>query len=191
MILITTPRLIIRTFKHKDAPALYDYLSSPRTPCFHDEKLNSLEDAIEEIDRRSRDTTQLAVCLKESDELIGHLFADNREEPDTNTWSVGWHFNQRYEGQGYATESVTALFRFLFTQKDARRLYAYVEDYNLASQKLCARLHMRQEGCFKEFVTFTQDGGERRYDDTFIYAILKKEWKNVMESSSYTSEFLK
>jgi len=44
MILTTTPRLIIRAFKHKDASALFDYLSSPRTPCFQDEKLNSLED---------------------------------------------------------------------------------------------------------------------------------------------------
>ena len=177
MIVATTPRLIIRTFKRKDASALFDYLSSPRTPCFQDEKLASLEDARKEVDRRSRDTSQLAVCLKETDELIGHLFADNREEPDVNTWSVGWHFNQRYEGQGYATESVTALFEYLFFQKEARRLYAYVEDYNIASQKLCARLHMRMEGCFKEFVTFIQDDGEERYDDTFIYALLKKEWK--------------
>ncbi|MGC6386048.1 GNAT family N-acetyltransferase [Ewingella sp. S1.OA.A_B6] len=177
MILTTTPRLIIRAFKQKDASALFDYLSSPRTPCFQDEKLNSLEDAIKEVDRRARDTSQLAVCIKETDGLIGHLFADNSEEPDRNTWSVGWHFNQRYEGQGYATESVTALFQYLFSQKEARRLYAYVEDYNLASQKLCARLHMRQEGCFKEFVSFIQDGSEERYDDTFIYALLKKEWK--------------
>lgn len=64
MILTTTPRLIIRAFKQKDASALFDYLSSPRTPCFQDEKLNSLEDAIDEVDRRARDTGQFAVCLK-------------------------------------------------------------------------------------------------------------------------------
>lgn len=180
MILTTTPRLIIRAFKDKDASALFDYLSLPRTPCFQDEKLNSLEDAIDEVERRARDTSQLAVCLKETDELIGHLFADNSDEPDSNTWSVGWHFNQHYEGQGYATESVTALFHYLFSQKEARRLYAYVEDYNVASQKLCARLHMRQEGCFKEFVSFRQDSGEETYDDTLIYALLKKEWKPLI-----------
>lgn len=70
MILTTTPRLIIRAFKHKDALALFDYLSSPRTPCFQDEKLNSLEDAIDEVDRRARDTGQFAVCLKETDGII-------------------------------------------------------------------------------------------------------------------------
>jgi RimJ/RimL family protein N-acetyltransferase len=69
---------------------------------------------------------------------VGHLFADNSGEPDPHTWSVGWHFNPQYEGQGFATASVSALFTYLFTQKEARRLYAYVEDYNLPSQKLCA-----------------------------------------------------
>lgn len=113
MIFMTTERLIIRAFKNKDASALFDYLSSPRTPCFQDEKLNSLEDAIKEIDSRILDNSQFAVCLKETDELIGHLFADNKGESDRNTWSVGWHFNKRYEGKGYATESVTALFQYL------------------------------------------------------------------------------
>ncbi|GIZ29427.1 N-acetyltransferase GCN5 [Morganella morganii] len=182
MIFITTQRLIIRAFKNKDASALFDYLSSPRTPCFQDEKLNSLDDAIKEIDRRILDNSQFAVCLKETDELIGHLFADNSEEPDRNTWSVGWHFNKSYEGKGYATESVTALFQYLFSEKEARRLYAYVEDYNLASQKLCARLHMRYEGCFKEFVSFIQDDGVEKYDDTFIFALLKKDWEQLLSN---------
>lgn len=176
MVLVTTPRLILRRFKDKDASALYDYLSAPRTPCFQEEKLRSFPEATEEASKRSRDETQFAVCLKETDELIGHLFADNREEPDPHTWSVGWHFNQRYEGKGYATESVAALFQYLFDEKEARRLYAYVEDYNLASRKLCARLHMREEGCFKEFVSFVTEDGTEKYDDTFVYGLLKKEW---------------
>ncbi|CNE12644.1 ribosomal-protein-S5-alanine N-acetyltransferase [Yersinia rohdei] len=177
MIITTTPRLIIRAFNDKDAPALFDYLSSPRTPCFQDEKLSSLAAAKKEVNKRAQDASQFAVCIKESDELIGHLFADNSEEPDRNTWSVGWHFNPRYEGQGFATESVSALFDYLFTEKEARRLYAYVEDYNLSSQKLCARLHMRQEGCFTEFVSFAMEDGEEKYDNTFVYALLKKEWQ--------------
>ncbi|WP_240430518.1 GNAT family N-acetyltransferase [Serratia marcescens] len=178
MIVTTTPRLIIRAFNDKDASALFDYLSSPRTPCFQDEKLNSLEEAKDEVRKRACDATQFAVCLKETDGIIGHLFADNAEEPDRNTWSVGWHFNQRYEGMGYATESVSALFNYLFSEKQARRLYAYVEDYNFGSQRLCDRLHMRQEGCFKEFVAFRTEEGEERYDNTFVYAILRKDWES-------------
>lgn len=173
---ITTSRLIIRSFMEKDAEALFEYLKSPITPCFNDEKLNSLSEAKHEVLRRSRDQSQFAVCMKDNDVLIGHLFADNSNEPDNDTWAVGWHFNQRYEKKGYATESVTALFDYLFNKKGARRLYAWVEDYNRASQKLCERLQMRREGCFKEFVSFVSENGKDRYDDTYIYALLSNEW---------------
>lgn len=179
MTITSSPRLILRSFKESDALALLDYLSSPRTPCFQDEMLNSVEDAVEEVCIRANDPSQFAVCLKDSDLVIGHLFAENSGEPDANTWSVGWHFNQRYEGYGYATESVGALFKYLFNVKQARRIYAYVEDYNLSSQRLCSRLGMRQEGCFKEFVSFITDEGEERYENTFVYALLKKEFKST------------
>ena len=88
----------------------------------------------------------------------------------------GWHFSPAFHGQGYARESVAALFDYLFKQKYARRIYAWVEDYNVPSRNLCVRLHMRQEACFKEFVSFITEHGEARYDDTLVYAILKKEW---------------
>ena len=50
-----------------------------------------------------------------------------------------------------------------------RRLYAYVEDDNYRSQKLCEKLGMRKEGYFLEFISFT------KYENTFQYALLKKE----------------
>ena len=88
MTIITTQRLIIRHFKEEDAAALFNYLSSPRTPCFKDEKLHSLAEAEVDVAKRASDPTQFAVCLK-TDTLIGYLFADNSNKPDSNTRSVG------------------------------------------------------------------------------------------------------
>lgn len=81
MNIIATQRLLIRPFKGEDAAALFDYLSSPRVPCFLDEKLHSLAEAEVDVAKRATDPTQFAVCLKETDTLIGHLFADNSSEP--------------------------------------------------------------------------------------------------------------
>ncbi len=39
-------------------------------------------------------------------------------------------------------------FNGFFSVKQARRLYAYVEDNNIPSQRLCERLGMRREGLF-------------------------------------------
>ncbi|MEA4809278.1 hypothetical protein SDC9_25920 [bioreactor metagenome] len=174
MIRIETKRLIIRNFQESDASGLWDYLSHPRVNCFLNEKLDTFEEAIANTKEREKDKLQLAVCLKEDDKIIGNLFAQ-KEEPDT--YSVGWQFNVKYEGKGYASEAATGYLTFLFNEQNARRIYAYVEDNNIRSQKLCQRLGMRKEGCFREFISFTQnEDGTPRYENTFQYAVLKKEW---------------
>ena len=53
----------------------------------------------------------------------------------------------------------------------------YTEDYNKSSQHLCEKLGMRQEGLFKEFISFVKNhDGTPHYENTYQYAILKKEW---------------
>ncbi|WP_017473178.1 GNAT family N-acetyltransferase [Amphibacillus jilinensis] len=171
---ITTERLILRNFQEKDAEDLFDYLSKPSVNCFSKEKINTLEEALSEAKKRSNDAFQLAIELSQDNKVIGHVFADFKK-PDT--YAVGWQFNENYGGKGYATEAASALFTYLFDQKEARRIYAYVEDDNFPSQKLCERLGMRKEGCFQEFISFVNHAdGTPKYENTYQYAILKKEW---------------
>ncbi|MFT3994851.1 MAG: GNAT family protein [Dysgonomonas sp.] len=174
MIRIETERLTIRNFQESDASDLLEYLSHPRVNCFLSEKLNSLEEAIENVKQKSNDELEFAVCLKENNKVVGNLFA-KKEEPDT--YGVGWQYNEIIEGKGYAGEAAKAYLTYLFNIKSARRIYAYVEETNLRSQKLCERLGMRKEGCFKEFISFTQNqDGIPIYENTIQYALLKKEW---------------
>lgn len=170
---LETDRLIIRDFEKKDAPGLYEYLAHPPVHCFMNEKLDSLEEAEREVGRRGKAGKHFAVCLSDTDVIIGDLFAI-KEEPDT--YSVGWNFNLKYGKNGYAAEAAKALFDYLFNN-DARRIYAYTEDSNSSSQKLCERLGMRREGLFIEFISFIKNpDGTPHYENTFQYAILKKEW---------------
>ena len=77
-----------------------------------------------------------------------------------------------------AAMAAHASLDYLFKQKGARRIYAYTEDYNIQSQKLCEKLGMRREGPFEEFVTFiNNENGNPIYENTYQYAILKREWK--------------
>ncbi|WP_416296239.1 GNAT family N-acetyltransferase [Paenibacillus illinoisensis] len=174
MQILETNRLILRNFVATDAADLFEYTSNPRVNCFLDHNVSTLEDAVIEIEKRSNADEYIAVCLRESNKLIGELF-NMKEEPDT--YSIGWNFNARYEGKGYASESAMAFMEYLYMQQEARRLYAYVEDDNFRSQKLCEKLGMRQEGLFKEFISFTKhENGTPKYENTFQYALLKKEW---------------
>lgn len=174
--IITTERICLRPFMEKDAAALLTYLGNPRVNCFKDQELSTPEDALRYIAGRQKDNLCLAICLKETDELIGEVFAD-KEDPDT--FGIGWHINQLFEGRGYAFEAAKAFISWLFDSEGARRIYGYVESDNIRSQNLCSRLGMRYEGCFKEFISFvTNPDGTPKYEDTCVYAVLKKEWSN-------------
>jgi len=126
-----------------------------------------------------------AIVLKDTGKVIGEIdaYPENAEPHDQDgdspldTFSPCWMLNQAYHGKGYAYEAARAFFDYLFREKGARRIYAYVEDYNIQSQHLCEKLGMRREGLFLEFVSFINDfDGKPQYENTYQFAILKKEW---------------
>lgn len=170
-----TERLKIGGFNEEDAEAYYRLLRSTRVNCFAAERKKSLEQVKNELRDAAllNDGSLLAVSLKETSELIGVLFG----LWEGDTFSVCWIFDPEHQGRGYAFEAARAFFSFLFGPIRARRIYAYVEDYNSASRRLCEKLGMRLEGEFKEFVSFVNaPDGSPVYENTLQYAILKKEW---------------
>ncbi|MEE7502646.1 GNAT family protein [Methylobacterium mesophilicum] len=174
MIAIRTERLILRRFRPDDAADLFAYLHRPRARCFLSGRLDTPAEAEAEAERRGRDDEYVAVSIAASDRLIGDLFCQP-EPPDT--FSVGWNFNAAYGGAGYAREAAAALFGYLFSERGARRLYAYVEEDNASSRRLCEALTMRREGLFREFVSFVDDDrGNPIFENTMQYAILRREW---------------
>ena len=138
--IIETEHLIIRDFQEKDAVGLLEYLSHPRVNCFVSERLCSEESALAYISNTPKELLRYAVCLKEDDFIIGDVFA-LREEADT--FNVGWHFNQRFEGKGLAHEAATEFLDYLFREAGARRIYGFVEDDNLRSKRLCGVLSLK------------------------------------------------
>lgn len=172
--IIETERLYLRNFRKSDAAALLIYLSNPRVNCFKSEQLSSIEEAERHVEEKKKENLSLAISLKATDELIGDVFAA-KEDPDTFT--VGWHINQLFEGKGYAYEAAKGLLEYLFEKSGARRIYGYVEEDNVRSRKLCERLGMRYEGCMMDFISFVnKPDGTPKYENTCIYAILKREW---------------
>ncbi len=175
-ITINTNRLIIRNFEINDLQSYYQLITNPRVNCFKEFIYENIEQAKTEIEQKikNKDSSELAIALKDTNEFIGLLFGMY----EGDTFSVGWNFLEQYENKGYAYESSKAYFDYLFNNQNIRRIYAYAEENNLKSQKLCKKLGMRKEGEFKEFISFINNpDGTPHYENTWQYAILKKEWK--------------
>jgi RimJ/RimL family protein N-acetyltransferase len=177
MRIIETERLILRPFRQGDAADLLAYLRAPTARCFFSLKLADLAEAEIEVGKRALDEGCVAICLKQTGQVIGDLFGGAGEGDEDETASIGWHLNPQFRGQGYAFEAARALLDHLFRARGFRRVYAYVEDDNTPSQRLCEKLGMRREGVFIEFVSFTNDdAGNPIYENTMQYAILRREW---------------
>ncbi len=148
---IETERLLLRPFKESDAEDVFEYLNEPAVNCFNSMKLNSIEEAKEEVIKRSSEMEYyFAIVLKDSGKVIGEIDAypepadEHGADSEMDTFSPCWMLNKDYHGKGYAYEAAYAFFDYLF----------------------------------KEFISFVKNSdGTPRYENTYQYAILKKEWK--------------
>jgi len=170
---IITDRLIIRKFEKNDWHDLYEYLSDKEVVKYEPYDVYSENQAKEEAVRRSKDESFYAVCLKENGKLIGNLYLCKGA---FDTWELGYVFNRKYQGKGYATESAKALLDYAFKHLGARRIIAMCSRENERSWKLLERLHMRREGLLLQNIYFkTDSSGMPVWLDTYEYAILKEE----------------
>ncbi|MBQ5885343.1 MAG: GNAT family N-acetyltransferase [Clostridia bacterium] len=181
--MIVTERLILRAFEEGDYPDVFEYQHEPLVNCFASMKLNTLDEAKNETAKKMKDSEfTFAIVLRESGKVIGEIFAHpegDESDESKDTFSPCWMLNKDYHGKGYGYEAAKAFVDYLFTEKGARRIYAFTEDYNIASQRVCEKLGMRREGLFKEFISFVKDAdGNPIYENTYQYAILKKEWES-------------
>ena len=172
---LETKRLIIRGFKSEDWEDLYEYLSDPDVVRFEPYEVFNKEQAKEEAANRSKNESFFAVCLKASGKLIGNIYI---QQGEFDTWELGYVFNSKYQGCGYATEAAKAIVTIAFKEWGARRIVAMCNPLNIPSWRLPERLGMRREGTLIKNVYFKFDNdGEPIWSDTYEYGLLKEEFR--------------
>jgi RimJ/RimL family protein N-acetyltransferase len=177
MTMMETERLIIRDFKADDWADLYEYLSKEIVVRYEPYGVFSIDDAIKEAEKRSKNECYLAVCLKGNNKLIGNVYFGRQEPEDILTWEIGYVFNSEYWGRGYAAEACRKVLEYGFMRLGAHRIAAMCNPRNKASWRLMERLNMRREGHLLKNIFFKRDkAGNPLWIDTYEYAILSEEW---------------
>lgn len=173
---IETDRLIIRRYKSEDWLDLHEYLSDPKVVKYEPYEVFDEAQSKEEAMIRSDEECFFAVCIKETGKMIGNIYLQKGE---FDTWELGYVFNSKYQGNGYATEAAKTLISKAFDDWGARRIVAMCNPLNQPSWHLLERLGMRREGTLLKNIYFKCDSdGNPIWSDTYEYGMLKEEWNN-------------
>lgn len=167
---IQTQRLILRRFAKKDLQDLYEYLSDAEVVRFEPYKPMSMQQAAENLDWRISTDEMIAVELEADGKMIGNVYLGKR---DFDSLEIGFVFNRKYWGCGYAAESCKALIDKAFSE-GVHRIYAECDPCNTASWKLLEKLGFRREAHLRQNVYFWKDEqGKPIWKDTYVYAVLQ------------------
>jgi RimJ/RimL family protein N-acetyltransferase len=175
---ISTERLVLRLFAPGDVDDRYAYQSLPEVARHLYRPPLTREACAESIAARAGgtcwtaddDALLLAVCRADETGVMGEVVLTLRSAHARQA-EIGWVFNPRYAGKGYATEAAGALVSLAFGQLDVHRVFARLDVLNTASVRVCERLGMRREA---HLVDNDLDGD--RWGSEYVYAMLAHEW---------------
>src|SRR5579883_3344928 len=175
--ILTTKRLLLREFEEADWRTVLAYQSDPGYLRYYpwDYRIETdvrafvrmFIDWSKEVPRKR---FQFAFVLRESGQLIGNG-GIRMQSPHAHSADLGYELDQRFWGQGYATEAAQALLAFGFQSMGLHRIWAQCIAENVASAHVLEKIGMHYEGCQRE-----AEWMKNRWWNTLLYAILDYEW---------------
>ena len=172
--------LTLRRVTEGDYSDLHDYYTNPEVARYQfwepytDEQVAQLIEAQAMVMPGDPGVSfVLAVLLEAESRVIGDCSL-TITSPEDRQADVGFAFNPRYHGNGYATKAVNATLGFGFRELGMHRISAATDVRNERSWKLMDRIGMRREA---HFVHDCHVKG--KWVDDYLYAMLEDEWPKV------------
>jgi len=143
MIILETPRLILREMTQEDYPALAAILQDEQTMyayngAFSDEETQEWLD--KNLKRYAEDGFGLwAVILKSSGEMIGDCGITWQEVEGERVPEIGYHLNRTYWHNGYATEAAMSCKEYAFNKLGFKEVFSIVRSTNIPSKNAAIR----------------------------------------------------
>jgi RimJ/RimL family protein N-acetyltransferase len=176
--ILTTERLKIRRFTENDYIDLYEYLSDKRTYKYEPGKPITIKHSKKLCIERSKNQIFLAVELKAENKVVGHIYFNKIDPKNLLTYEVGYIFNKKYQGKGFATEAIQKYILYQFSRKNIHKIIAHCSPKNVKSWKLLERLKFKREGNLRKNIFFNKDKNNKPiWLDTYEYGLLKEDIK--------------
>lgn len=172
---IETERLLLRRFCIKDAPAMYqNWACDPDnlkylTWANHQNCQQTEQTILNWVSQyENPDYYKWAITLKtKSDEVIGDISV-TQIDPTIESVTMGYVLSKNYWGNGYMSEALKAVIRYLFEQVEVRRILARHAVDNIASGRV-----MQKAGILYEGITRQSAKNNQGIVDTANYGVLR------------------
>jgi ribosomal-protein-alanine N-acetyltransferase len=172
---LTTERLLLREVQPTDAAAVLVSFGDPVVQMYNSPvlDLNGVHELIMDIRKAYAAKESLVWGLtRQGDDTVMGMIGLWRWSRHHRRVELGYDLARVYWGKGYATEGVTAVLNFAFTQMNMNRVEAYTIADNHGSVRLLARLGFVREGTRRNY-SWEEDG---TFHDSAIYGLLASEW---------------
>jgi RimJ/RimL family protein N-acetyltransferase len=152
--LLETRRLLIRPWRHEEAPRLLDILSRPEVVKWLGDGepvlMKDLDEARQRIDRYGDRSAEpplgiWAVERRADGLVVGTVLLLTLPNAEHGEVEIGWHLHPDSWGHGYATEAAAAVLRHGF-EAGLPEIIAVSHTDNHASQAVMRRLGMEDRG---------------------------------------------
>lgn len=176
---LETNRLVLRQIEKDDASSILIYLSDKEVMKYYGlEPFKTIKEALSEISwyrsiRNKRTGIRWGITLKGKNEIIGSCGFFNMIPQHYRT-EIGYELHRNYWRQGIASEALEAIVRYGFESMNIQRMEALIEPLNISSQRLAEKQGFLREGLLRSY-EFTRD----KFDDLYMYALLKQEFDKL------------
>ena len=175
---LETPRLTLRPFGDCDFEAMHAMQSNAEVARYLYNEPRSEAETRDHLTRKiaavawtaEGDWLGAAVVERDSGAVVGDVGLHWVSERD-RTAEIGFIFDPRHHGKGFATEAARALVDWAFTSAGIHRVIGQLEARNSASARVLEKLGMRLEAHFVE-----NEWVKDEWQSELVYAILDREW---------------
>lgn len=172
-----TARLLLRPFTEADTDAIFALLSNPRVLRYWDAPPWKTRAQAERFIARCKQSQEdgsrvpLAIVRKLDSMFIGWCSLQNVDATYRSAL-LGYCLDEPSWGQGFATEAASALLDWAYKNMNLIRVQSEADTRNAASDRVLQKLGFMREGTLRE--NCIVDG---EVSDSWIYGLLKREWK--------------
>lgn len=123
-----------------------------------------------------KNSSNCAICIKETDEFIGCIFLNDIDYHNRSGHVPVFMGAKQHWGKGYATDARILMLHYAFVDRGLERIWAKVLEDNTAALRMLEKCAYKKEGLLRKSIF--KDG---KFLNEFVLSVLKEDFVEVLK----------